>query len=170
MGRVMHLAAKASEDFIGHTGADSDVIGATFTLDTSIYASGDLLADPVELVSVFRVPGGRVILDSIVLIDEDDQGAALVCVFTTASTTFGTLNSAPNISDANLRNVQGHVAFATTDYVDCGGAKIGSKGNLGLMMEGASGATSLYVALVNLTGTPTYTAAGVRIRCGFRRM
>lgn len=169
MGRVMQMRAGTSEDFVGHTGPDIDIINATFTLDTSIYASGDLLADPVELVGVFRNGGGRAIIDSIVLIDEDDQGAALNCVFTTASTTFGTLNSAPNISDANLRNVVGHVAFATTDYVDGGGTKIGTRSNINLLVEGASGATSLYVALVNATGTPTYTAAGVRIKVGFRR-
>lgn len=169
MGRVMQMNARQSEDFIGHTAGDLDVITVTPVCDTSIFASADLIADPVEIVGFFRVPGGRAYIDSIVILDEDDQGAAITLIFTTASTTFGTLNSAPNISDANLRNAVGHVTFATTDFFDVGGAKIGTKANLGLMVEGAAGATSLYVAVVNGAGTPTYTASGLKIKVGVRR-
>lgn len=169
MGRVRQESLKSSEDFIGHVGAQINVVSATPVMDTSAYASADLLFDPVELVSAFRVPGGNAIIDSVVLNDEDDNTAAgLTLVFTTASTTFGTLNSAPNISDANLRNVVGHVAIVAGDWLDCGGAKIACVKNIGLPVKAASGATSLYVAGVNAAGTPTFTASGLKLKIGFR--
>lgn len=156
-------------DYIGQTGPDVDVVNLTLSLDTSAYASGDLVADTQEIVGAASVAGGHVILDSIVIIDEDDQGVALNFVFSQVVTSFGTENSAPNISDANALFVCGHVAFATTDYVDIGTSKIGTKANINLPMELASGATSLFVAVVNGTGTPTFTATGLKIKFGFRR-
>lgn len=170
MGRSRDFTAKGSEDFIGHTGPDLSVISATPVMDTNAYASADLLFDPIELVSAFRVPGGHAIIDSVTLLDEDDNTAAgLTLVFTTASTTFGTLNSAPNISDANLRNVVGTVAVVAGDWIDCGGAKVACVRNINLPVKAASGATSLYVAGVNGAGTPTFTASGLKLKIGFRR-
>jgi hypothetical protein len=167
--RKRDVQLRGGSDFIGLVGFDTDIITVTPTLDTSAYASGDLVADPVEIANAARSLGGRVRLDSIVVLDGDDQGVALNFVFTQVSTTFGTLNSAPNISDANLATVQGHVAFATTDYVDAGGAKIGTRSSLGLMMECPTGSASLYMAIVNGAGTPTFTAAGMSVKLGFTR-
>lgn len=169
MGRVMSMKAAPSEEFMGHSAGDLDVITVTPVCDTSIFASADLIADPVEIVGFFRVPGGRAFIDSIVILDEDDQGAAITLVFTQVSTSFGTLNSAPNITDANARSMVGHVTFATTDFFDVGGAKLGTRSNLGLMVEGASGATSLFVGVINGAGTPTYTASGLKLKIGVRR-
>lgn len=171
MGRINQMTARSSEDFIGHTGPDIAVISATPVMDTSIYASADLLFDPIELVGAFRVSGGNAIIDSVTILDEDDNTAAgLTLVFTTASTTFGTLNSAANISDANLRNAVGHVAIVAGDWFDCGGAKLACVKNVGLPVKAASGATSLYVAGINGAGTPTFAAAtNLKLKIGFRR-
>lgn len=167
-GSSRGFSAKSSEDFIGHTGPFINVVGATPIMDTSAYASADLLFDPIELVSAFRVPGGNAIIDSVTILDEDDQGVGMTLVFTTAATTFGTLNSAPNISDTNLRNAVGHVAVVAGDYIDVGGAKLACVKNIGLPVKAASGATSLYVAGVNAAGAPTFTASGLKFKIGFR--
>ncbi len=152
------------------TGADSRVYGVTLTLDTSAYASADLVADTQAIsTTLFDQIGGCVILDSIVVIDEDDQGVGLNFVFTTASTTFGTENSAPNIADADARNIVGHVAIAAGDYLDIGTSKIGTLRNLGLPMKSDGVTRALYVAVVNAAGTPTFTATGVRLKLGFRQ-
>lgn len=152
------------------TGADTDVYPVTLTLDTSAYASADLVAD-TQLISLtlFDQLGGCAILDSIVVVDEDDQGVGLNFVFTTASTTFGTENSAPNIADADARNIVGHVAIAAGDYIDIGTSKIGTLRNLGLPMKSDGVTRALYLAVVNAAGTPTFTATGVRLKLGFRQ-
>lgn len=169
MSKTMDARLIAGENFVGLIGFDADLITIAPVQDTSAYASGDLIADPVVITNAARVDGGKVILDSIQILDKDDQGVALSLVFTQVATTFGTLNSAPNIADADLATVQGHVAFATTDYVDLGGAKLGTKNNLGLLMEAPSGSRNLYAAVINGAGTPTFTAAGLSIKFGFRR-
>lgn len=143
-------------------------IQVTLSLDTSAYASGDLLAEAQEVAGVSIASGGRVELVSMVVVDEDDQGAAFDVYLTSASTTWGSENSAPTISDAAARSLQACVEVATGDYNDLGGVKVAFKNNLGFICE-TSGGTSLYVAVVNGAGTPTYTASGVRLNLGFKR-
>src|SRR5437868_1053400 len=91
-------------------GADSDVVTVTLTTDTSAYASGDLIADTQVIGSnVVDQAGGAVILDSLTIVDEDAQGVKLYVIISSAVTSMGTENSAPNISDANARNILGYV-------------------------------------------------------------
>lgn len=151
------------------TAGDGDVWTVTLSLDTSAYASGDLLADTQSIGAVCDQQGGDVILDSVTVIDEDAQGVKFYLFITSASTSFGTENSAPNITDANLRNVNGVVTILTTDYVTVSGAKIATKTGIGLHCKAASGSQTLYVAVLNDTGTPTFTASGVRLVLGFRQ-
>lgn len=151
--------------------ANKDVVkSVTFSVDTNAYASGDLIADTQEIDGAVVGVGGVAVLDSITLIDEADQGVALYLVFLNASTSMGTENSAPNISDANATaKILGHVAIAATDYVDVGGAKVATKSNLGLVLQAAATSDSLYVAIVNSTGTPTYAADDLTALFGLRR-
>lgn len=152
--------------------ATADVVkSVTFSVDTSAYASGDLIADTQEIDGVGFGWKHTVVLDSITLIDESDQKVALSFVFLNASTSLGTENSAPNISDANATAaVLGQITFAATDYVDLGGVAVATKANLGLVLQTGAATDSLYVAIVNSTGTPTYGAADdLTGKFGFRR-
>lgn len=153
------------------TGVDGDVYPVTFSTDTSAYASGDLIAD-TQLVSLtaFDQAGGAMIWDSINLIDEDAQGVKLYIVLLSASTSLGTENSAPNISDANTRlNLLAYHTVLTTDYITISGVKHASIGGINKLIKAASGSQALYVAILNETGTPTYTATGLRGQLGFRQ-
>lgn len=144
------------------------VIDVTFTLDTSIYASGDVLSDVVAIPRAALSPGGSVLLTSLTLIDEDDQKQALSAIFLDTNNSLGTKNSPPNISDANARKVLGHVPVATGDYFDLGGVSVACVRNLGLVLKCDPATTSLFVALVS-GGTGTYTANGLRGKIGIRR-
>lgn len=151
------------------SGADGDVVTVTPVLDTSAYASGDLLSDTITCGSIVDQAGGDVILDSITIIDEDAQGVKLYVILTSASTSMGTINGAPNISDANARNIIGYVTVLTTDYITVSGTKIATIRNIGLHCKAAAGSQILYMALLNETGTPTFTASGVKVKLGFRQ-
>jgi hypothetical protein len=133
-------------------------VNLTFSVDTSAYGSGDLVADSQELVAVGNRDGQVVVLKGIRMVDKADQKVALHFVFCDASTTLGTENSAPGISDANSTIAVGKVTVAATDYVDLGGAAVMSK-EVNLPLKLAATSTSLWVAIVNDTGTPTYAAA-----------
>lgn len=149
------------------TGDRSEIVTVTLSLDTSAYASGDLIADTQEIVNATGRPGATAILQSLVIHDEDDQGVALYVVVTSSSATAGTENSAPTITDANARSIQAIVPVATTDYLDVGGSKVACIKNIGALVKSAATDRSLYCFVVNSTGTPTYTATGVRLDFGF---
>lgn len=142
------------------------VTDVTLSLDTSAYSSGDVLADTQAISACFvgdDIPG---VLHSLVVVDQDDQKAALTVYFLSANNAMGTENSAPSISDANAVAILGFVDIAVADYKDLGGVSVACKTGLGMPVMPASGTDDLYVAVVNGTGTPTYTASGVKLRVG----
>ena len=159
----------AGETHIGQVGRPLDIIDVTLTLDTSIYADGDVLSDTATLTNAMRVAAGGGTLRSIVLIDEDDQGTALDVVFFKATQSLGTKNSAPNISDSAARDCLGSVNIATTDYIDLGGVRVATKRDLNLALESASGSRDIFIGTITRGGTPTYTANGLRVKIGIEQ-
>lgn len=145
------------------------VIEVTPTLDTNQYDSGDLLFDSTELADAVRYDGGKALLISVVVVDKADQKAAFTLVFANAATDFGTLNSAPNPDDSEVATVLGFIKIETTDYLDLGGASVAVKFQIPLELEAADDSTSLYIAAVNGTGTPTYAAGDLVLRVGLLR-
>ena len=155
----------ASEVHIGQVTAPTDVISVVPVCDTNAYASGDLIADATAIAAAVRVTGGRAILQSLTIIDADAQGVAFSIYFMSTNTTFGTFNAAPSISDANIAaGLLGRVDVATTDYTTLNGSKIVSLKNIGLVIEVP--ATTMWFAIVNSTGTPTFTASGLKFVFG----
>lgn len=139
----------------------------TLTLDTSAYASGDVLADTQIVNSPFRGNDLGGVLVSLTVIDKDDQKAAFDVYFLDQNVTMGTENAAPSISDTNATAIMGPpIAIGTGDYKDLGGVSIAGVDNIGKALRPASGTDDFYVAVVNGTGTPTYTVNGVVLRFG----
>ena len=155
----------AGETHLGQIGAEGDLIDVTLTLDTSAYADGDVMADTQTVSNAVRVTSGRAILQSIAVIDEDDQGQTFDILFFSANRSLGTENSTPSISDANARDFLAVVRISSSDYLDLGGVKVATRAGLGLLLE-ASGSRDLYVGTI-IRGAATYTASGVRLRLGF---
>lgn len=152
-------------------GAKMVNVSVTITLDTSAYASGDLLADAQAITSAALATAGVVELVSVVVVDEDDQGVAFNIFVTSSSTSWGTENSAPTISDATARSILAVIPIATADYYDLGGVRVAQPRiaqSIGAICTTA-GAADLYVAIVNGSGTPTYSATGVKVIFGFKQ-
>lgn len=144
-------------------------VDVTLSLSTSIYAAGDLLADTQAIASMTGINDRPAILQSITVLDEDDQGgtAAWDLYMLDANVTFGTENSAPSITDTNGRSILGIVTFAAADWRDLGAFKFQHKSGIGIVCKPATGTTTGYFAIVLTAGTPTHTASGVRLRFGF---
>ena len=106
---------------------------------------------------------------SVTITDKADQKAALTLLFANAATDFGSLNQAPNPDDTEIGTVVGFVKIETTDYVDLGGGAVGCKVGIGLEMKTGVETTSLWIAAINGTGTPTYGASDLVIQLGFLR-
>lgn len=136
-------------------------VDVTFTSDTSIHASGDVLADATALVGAVRTDAGYARLESITITDKDDQtAAAMDVVLLRSNTSIGTLNAAPDLTDTEDLEVLGIVNILAADFIDVGGSKIATKVlAVPLPVKAASG-TTIYAALIT-RGTPTQTASGL---------
>jgi len=136
----------------------SPVFDVTLSTDTSAYASGDVIADSQVLTNIMRATDSTGVLQSVTMIDKADQKVAMTVYFLSANVSVGTENAAPSISDANSLNILGFVDIAASDWKDLGGTAVASIKGIGLGLEPASGTASVYIAVVNGTGTPTFAA------------
>jgi len=137
----------------------------TLSLNTSQYASGDVLADTQAITAAMHVNGGAGVIDSVVVLDKDDQAAALDLVFLQTNVAIGTENSAVSITDTAADEVLGVVEVAAGDFVDLVNNQVAFKGNLGIIVQAPSGVDDLYVAAIS-RGTGTYTASGITLKIG----
>ena len=147
---------------------ETDVIEVVLSLDTNIYASGDVLAAMQEVTNVMRKEGGQATLRSIQMVDKDDQAKELDLVFMNSSGSIGTENAAVSISDDDADKIAGVVSIVAANYVDLLTSQIVTvpEGDANILMESASGSKSIYVGAIS-RGTPTHTASGITLKLGF---
>lgn len=155
----------SGEDHIGQVGANSVVSEVTLTLDTNIYASGDVLADTQEIASAIRVNAGTGVIHSLIILDKDDQGQAMDVVFFKTNVSLGTENSPVSISDANADEILGIVEVVAGDYVDLVNSQLVTVTDVGIVVIADAAATSLFVGVIS-RGTGTYTASGITLKIG----
>ena len=140
------------------------VIDLTLSLDTDAYADGDVLAEAQELASAVRGATTTGVIQSIHVVDQDDQAQAFDIVISDATITLGTENSAVSISDADAAKILGIIEVTQADYFDLVNSQAATKRNLGVIIQPASG-TSVYISAVS-RGTGTYSASGIVLRFG----
>jgi len=148
------------------TGAKTKTVEVTFSLDTSIYASGDVLADTQLIAGAMRMRDLTGVMSGFTLMDEDDQGIELDVVILSENVSIGTENAAVSVTDANARQILGIINVASTDWKDLGGVRVATVRNVNLPVKPASQTQDLYVALI-ARGTPTHTVSGIRGRFHF---
>ena len=142
-----------------------EVITFTPTLNASVLANNEVFMVDYEVKGVFNKNLPRK-LTSIVVLDGDDQNVAFDLVFSSAAITLGTANDVVSISDANAANVLGVVKFVVATHAqDFINSIVFVMANIGLIMQGTS--SSLFVSAIVRSGTPTFTAAGMKIKLGF---
>lgn len=165
------IGPKAAAAAMAVTTATDDIkyIDVTLSLDTSAYAASDLLADAQIVEACVKANDANGVLQSMVVLDEDDNGQPIDFFFANASSSFGTENSAPTITDANARTILGRVSVAAADYFDLGNMKMAFKGNIGMVVTPIAGSDDIYIAAVlpSTASSATYTASGIRLRLGF---
>lgn len=152
---------------LGKVGGSTSLLEVVLSLDTAAYASGDVLADTQIIQNAMRVNGGTGILQSMTIVDESAQGVALTVLIFRENVSLGVENAAASIIDANARSFLASVPVATTDYVDLVASKVANLKNIGAVVQSLPNSKDLYVAVLNSTGTPTYSASGMRLVFGF---
>lgn len=144
----------------------SNVIDVTLSCDTGALGAGEIIADLQEVTGFFRKANEVAELISLVVLDEDDNGQAIDLIFARASRSLGTENATPTISDANSRDIIGRISVLAADFTDLGGVKEATLRGLALLMKAGASSTSVWVGAITRSGTPTYTAAGLKLRLG----
>ena len=153
----------ASEDHIGSVGSEAAIVDEVLVLDTSAYADGDVLTITAEVANAVRVNDGTGVIQSIVVQDDDDQAGVFDIIFFDANTSIGSLNSAVSMADNDT--ILGIVEVAAGDYVDMINSQVAHFENVGVVIQGATGVKSIYMACVS-RDTKTYSASGMTIRLG----
>jgi hypothetical protein len=144
------------------------VIDVTIVADTNIYADNDVLFISQIVTGVSDIEGGTVKLVNAVLFDGDDQGTEVEVFFTTNATTPGTINGAVAAADTVLDDIVGNAHFIT--YSDLINSQVCVLKDIAQVMKCAAGSKDLYIFGVVRSGTPTYTAGGLKLKLGFERL
>jgi hypothetical protein len=145
---------------VGKVGETISFVPFTLSLNTSIMATGEVLAETQAIDAAFRVTGGTGTIIGISVLDEDDQGQSFTFYFHNANVSMGTENSNPSITDANARTLISRARILTSDYDDLGGSKYAYIECM-CPVKAISGTDDLAVSAVLNSGTPTYTASGI---------
>ena len=143
------------------------VFVSDLTLDNSgAYASGDTLADILEVTNAVGTTAGTATIQEITLIDTDDQGQPLDLIFYDSTVTLSAKNAAWSISTTDAKNSLGHISIDSADYKTFGSHKQATvPGTIGI--QPASG-TSIYLGVIS-RGTPTHTVNGLTIKISILR-
>lgn len=137
------------------------------------YTAGDNVGGKITLLNAFNFGQSNsqaAVLESISILDRDNQKAALTIVFFSQNPTAATLNdNAAQVLSTDALNVVGTVSVLTTDYVTMEGSyALAQLRNLNIPLINGGGDNKVYAAIMT-TGTPTYTAGkGLQITWGIR--
>jgi hypothetical protein len=144
-----------------------NVIDVVPVLDANILANNDVFMVAYEIPQVFNKGVARR-LKSVVVLDTDDQNQAFDLIFSNATITLGTANAAITISDADAAKVVGSVRMVVATHAyDLINSTLFTQGGLDIIMQPSGTSNSLWVSGVVRSGTPTFTAAGMKIKLGF---
>jgi hypothetical protein len=146
------------------------VVDVTLSMLTSAAASGDVVAATEAVSGVLRTDGAG-LLQSILVVDKDDQKAALRIYFFDANVTLGAEDAAVSIADGDADNILGWVDIDVDDYLDLGGVSIARPDPSEFqpfVLKAISGTDDVGIAITT-SSTPTYTASGLVLRLGVLR-
>ena len=144
---------------------DVDVISSSPDIAEATYSTGDLMAEQEYISNAAAVTGGTCILQSITAIDTSDTGGAIRIIISDNAADLGTVGSAINAADTAADNSMAIVDL--TNWVDIGGAKVCTKGNLGIVMRSHSTSKDLRYGVVNVSGGDIVIGSGEDIIFNF---
>lgn len=147
----------AGEAHLGEVGGNTAIISPSLTITAGAYSANDVVGGEITLTNAARVSGGSGVITDIVVLDDDNEKAALTIVLYDSDPAANTAdNGAFAWGSGDLARCIGKVNVAGADYETMGGNAVAHKTGLGIGFK-ASGSANLYMYLI-ATGTPTYAA------------
>lgn len=150
---ILLLPSLALADTVIET--KTKTINVDLTISTSAYASGDIVGGEFTISDALSPGAFSGILQSVVLSDDDAEGANMkLVIFRDNPSSLGADNAAFDPTDADLELIACVVELNSHHAFSDNGATVAT--NVGCAID-ADTATTLYGALV-ADSTPTYTA------------
>lgn len=133
----------------------SKTVAVSPTITAGAYSANDAVGG---LMTFSNATNSKLtgVIQTVVITDQADQGAALDLVCFNQSVTVASDNDAFSISDDDSKEAVAWISVTASDYIDVGGAKVAVIGGIGQLVTTYNG-TALYCQL-RTTGTPTYAA------------
>lgn len=125
----------------------------TPTISTTIYAAKDAIGGLLTFSNAARASGGTIFIQSLVVVDKDQERADMELYLSRATFTAPTDNAVFDPTDAELLDCVGVIGVGP--WYDFNDNAVASVNNIGL--ECSLAGTDLFGALVS-RGTPTYTS------------
>ncbi len=152
-----------------------NIVRVSPTLETSEYAVGDVLFDPIEIANAVPSRGGTSWLRNMYLVDKEEQSQDIEFYFFEKSTSIGTVNATANVSNDDF--VAGN--FIGMNMIDSDQSDSTQLDNIHInqvhnfdgtdtlfspiMLQAAGNSTSVYVTAACLGGTATYAADSLQL-------
>lgn len=124
------------------------------TTTATAYEAKDAIGGLMTFANAARVSGGSIHVESVQIVDEDQQLAAVDLILFSGSITAPTDEAAFDPTDAELLTCVGVVKFTVSDYSDFNDNAVAHKD---CAISATLSGTSLYGVLV-ARGTPTYAS------------
>jgi hypothetical protein len=142
------------------------------TLDTSIYASGDVLFAATKVPEVAQDTKGMAYLRTLVACDLSNQKQAIDLLFFNQDPgSIGGLNNAVTLSTAQLLTLIGVISLGTTDWTTGqSGTNAYAQKLQEMLIPCAKSLKDIWVAGVVRSGTPTYGASSLILNIALERL
>ena len=150
---------------------DIDLIDVTLTTVAAAISNNEVISQSIEIPNAVAVNGGSAIIQSVMLLDEDDEAPTMELLFSQSNTAItnalsNVIGSGISPLDEVFRNLLG--STVVSDWSDIADAQMGVKKNIGLVIKAASDSKSIYVHTINRSGgdyTPAATT-DLKLRIG----
>lgn len=159
-GNPLPASLVAAETHLGEVGGNTIQVVPSLAVSTSIYASGDIVGGKLTLPNAVRVSGGTGMIQSIMVIDQDNQKPVFDLLIFDRDPSNGTYsdNGAFTIHASDAPFLIRRISVSAGDWTTIGGIGIADLDALGRTINANSG-TSLYGLIILNGSTPTYTAS-----------
>ena len=153
------------------------VIRVTPTCSTTAYSDGDVFFNATEIPDAVRVRGGSAIIKNISVINYDDETSEMELLFhQTGGINLGTLNTQPDITDANVKNLNiiAHHLMAAGDWMPFNSSADSSAtvytsgasqadNNRNILISASENSTSIYVSAMATDSTNLGNATDIEL-------
>lgn len=143
--------------YIGDSPPGGIVIAQTPTISAGAYSALDAVGGKLTFANAAPVANGKGVINSVTIIDDDKESAALELWLFSQDFTNTADNAAFDPSDADLENCIGVIEISTAHYKTANDNGVATVPYVGIEFQCTNGGTSIYGQL-KCTATPSYTA------------